>query len=50
GYFGVDVSNGCPIWIDDMWIQYADASGRVRKLGTWMLGGSRLGVDTILHA
>lgn len=38
------------IWIDDMWIYYVDSSLNVRKLGTWMLGGSRLGVDTILHS
>lgn len=38
------------IWIDDMWIYYIDSSGYERKLGTWMLGQSHLGVDTILHA
>lgn len=38
------------IWIDDFWIYYIDSSLNVRKLGTWMIGSSTLGVDTILHA
>lgn len=38
------------MWLDDMWIFYVDSSLNVRKLGTWMIGGSTLGVDTILHA
>lgn len=38
------------IWIDDMWIFYVDSNGNVRRTGTWILGSSKLGVDTILHA
>lgn len=47
---GVDGTVPGQTYIDDLWYYYLDASNNVRKMGTWMLGSSTLGVDTILHA